>query len=144
VGQRGVGLFRAQGYGRSFDDYRVRASEETVVILQIEHKDAVDRLEETLAVPGVDGFMIGPYDLSGSLGAPGDFKSPAFEAAMAKVTHALRSAPVPGGVHVVQPDRVQLKKLIDEGYCFLAYSVDEVLLSQFSTAEAQFARSLTK
>ena len=142
VGNRGVGLFRAQSYGSDFEGYRARASAETVVIAQIEHKDAVDRLNEILAVPGIDGFMIGPYDLSGSLGAPGDFNSAAFQSCMSKVTDALRGAPVPGGAHVVHPDRSQLTKLIADGYKFLVYGVDEIFLGRTASSEAAFAATL--
>ena len=144
MGRRGVGLFRAQGYGRDFDSYRKRASAETVVIVQIEHKDAVEQLDKILAVEGVDGFLIGPYDLSGSLGTPGDFDAASYQACMAKVTDALRAAPVPGGIHVVHPDREQLTKRVGEGYKFLVYGVDEIFLSRTAATEAAFAAGLQK
>jgi 2-dehydro-3-deoxyglucarate aldolase len=64
-GNRGVGLSRAQGYGMDFHGYRERAQEQTIVIVQIEHILGVENLEAILAVDGVDGFIIGPYDLSG-------------------------------------------------------------------------------
>jgi 2-dehydro-3-deoxyglucarate aldolase len=142
AGNRGVGLFRAQGYGQAFDRYRIHADAETVVIVQIEHKDAVEKLDEILAVNGVDGFLIGPYDLSGSLGSPGDFGAPGFKACMEKVSAALRNAPVPGGVHVVHPDREQLSKLIADGYKFLVYGVDEIFLGKTAANEAAFAAGL--
>ncbi|MBI1202276.1 MAG: 2,4-dihydroxyhept-2-ene-1,7-dioic acid aldolase [Rhodopseudomonas sp.] len=144
TGTRGVGLFRAQDYGRSFPEYRERAGRETVVIAQIEHKDAVENLDAILAVDGVDGFLIGPYDLSGSLGKPGDFESAAFKACMAKVTDALKNAPVPGGVHLVHPQRDQLKKLADEGYKFLVYGVDQIFLVNAIVGEAAFAHELVE
>ena len=143
VGNRGVGLFRAQGYGATFDTYREEAASETVVVVQIEHKDAVNNIEDILAVPGVDAFMIGPYDLSGSLGVPGDFNAPQYQACMAKVTKALHSSQVAGGVHIVQPDRALLQKLIAEGYSFLVYGVDEIFLGKTAAGEAEFARSLS-
>ena len=70
-GTRGVGLARAQGYGLNFDTYREWNREESVVIVQVEHIEAVKHLGEILSVPGVDGFIVGPYDLSASLGHPG-------------------------------------------------------------------------
>jgi len=142
VGNRGVGLFRAQGYGQAFDSYRSKADVETVVIVQIEHKDAVEKLDAILAVTGVDGFLIGPYDLSGSLGAPGDFDAAPYKACITKVSAALRNAPVPGGVHVVHPDREQLSRLIADGYKFLVYGVDEMFLSRSAANEAAFAAGL--
>jgi 2-keto-3-deoxy-L-rhamnonate aldolase RhmA len=142
-GSRGVGLFRAQAYGQDFDGYRARAEQETVVIVQIEHKDAVECLDDILRVDGVDGFMVGPYDLSGSLGTPGDFAAPAFQICMAKVAGALKRTKAAGGVHVVQPDRAQLSARIGEGYRFLVYGVDEIFLGQAAGAEAKFALDLT-
>jgi 2-keto-3-deoxy-L-rhamnonate aldolase RhmA len=141
-GTRGVGLFRAQEYGRGFEDYRTRAEQETVVIVQIEHKDAVECLDDILSVEGVDGFMIGPYDLSGSLGAPGDFAAPAFQACMAKIASGLKRTKAAGGVHIVHPDRDQLNARIVEGYRFLVYGVDEIFLGQAAATEAKFALGL--
>src|SRR5688572_18658700 len=51
LGDRGVGLARAQGYGTTFDDYVKHANDDTLLIVQIEHKDAVANIEEILSVP---------------------------------------------------------------------------------------------
>src|ERR1043165_6778962 len=74
-GCRGVGLSRAQGYcaGSGFNDYLQWQREGPVVIVQIEHIDAIGRLDDILAVEGVDGLLMGPYDLSCSQGIPGEF-----------------------------------------------------------------------
>ncbi|NQU59145.1 MAG: 2,4-dihydroxyhept-2-ene-1,7-dioic acid aldolase, partial [Rhodospirillales bacterium] len=69
-GTRGTGLARAQGYGATFPEYKAWLKENGVVVVMIEHIDAVNAIDEILAVPGVDGFIIGPYDLSASLGVP--------------------------------------------------------------------------
>jgi 2-keto-3-deoxy-L-rhamnonate aldolase RhmA len=70
AGARGVGLSRAQGYGDEFDAYYRWLNEESIVIVQIEHIYAVKNLKAILQVPGVDGLLIGPYELSASLGVP--------------------------------------------------------------------------
>ena len=62
-----MGLARAQGYGDDFEGYREWLQQEAVVIVQVEHIQAVENLQEILAVEGVDGFLVGPYDLSASL-----------------------------------------------------------------------------
>lgn len=69
-GQRGVGLARAQGYGSSFQAYRQWLEENAVIVVMIEHVDAVREIDSILEVPGIDAYIIGPYDLSGSMGAP--------------------------------------------------------------------------
>src|SRR6185436_18022707 len=71
-GVRSVGIARAQGYGASLVDYLRSANDRLTVVLQIEHIDAVDRLDEILDVPGVDAVFVGPVDLSGSLGHLGN------------------------------------------------------------------------
>ena len=81
LGNRGVGLARAQQYGVSFAEYvlwQANIDSGPVVIVQIEHVDAVENLKEILGVSGVDGFIIGPYDLSCSMGIPGEFNHPKF------------------------------------------------------------------
>lgn len=129
-GSRGVGLHRAQGYGTDFSAYMDwMATEGPLVIAQIEHKDGVAALDTIMAVPGLDGFFIGPYDLSASFGRPGAFDDPEVAAAMAKVDAAVRNGPIPGGIHIVTPDPAELKKRLAAGHCFIAYGVDMLFLA---------------
>jgi 2-dehydro-3-deoxyglucarate aldolase len=127
-GQRGVGLARAQGYGVRFREYCEWLAEEAVVIAQIEHIQAVEELEAILSVSGIDGYIIGPYDLSASMGLPGQFDDPQVEQAVARIKQIGAAMKKPGGLHVVEPDPRQMRKYIDEGFRFLAYSVDTRML----------------
>jgi len=127
-GSRGVGLGRAQGYGVSYQDYLEWQRDGPVVIVQIEHKDAIDQLDDILTVPGVDGFIIGPYDLSCSMGLPGQFESPEFVDAIVRIREAGQRIGCPAGVHIVEPDLEQLEQKIREGFTFIAYSVDSRML----------------
>ncbi|EAI4539928.1 2,4-dihydroxyhept-2-ene-1,7-dioic acid aldolase, partial [Campylobacter coli] len=70
IGKRGVGLFRAQGYGSKFEEYKKWVDDNLIIIAQIEHYEAVENIEEIIKTEGIDGVIIGPYDLSGSLGFP--------------------------------------------------------------------------
>ena len=81
-GNRGVGLARAQRWGNQFKDYLEWLENESIIILQIEHIDAVDNLDDIFSVENVDGYIIGPYDLSGSINKPGQFEDPEFQQAM--------------------------------------------------------------
>ncbi len=123
-GKRGVGLARAQGYGNSFEKYKEWVNKESIVIVQIEHIKAVENLEAILSVEGVDGFIVGPYDLSGSLGIPGQFDNKLMIEAMSKIQRFIRTFSKIAGYHMVEPDVEQLQQLVREGYRFLAYSVD--------------------
>ena len=128
-GHRGVGLARAQRYGVGFDEYRTQVAPRTLVVVQIEHVDAVDRLEDILAVDGVDGFFVGPYDLSASLGAPGDFEHPAFLDALAHIDKVRRGSDKLAGRHVVEPDFDRLEAVCADGYRFVAFASDMLLFS---------------
>ena len=123
-GNRGVGLARAQGYGEQFKEYLEWQEDEPVVIVQIEHKDALSHLDAILTVPGVDGFIIGPYDLSCSLGIPGEFENAEFTEAMEKIKNTGLQLDVPSGMHIVEPDTEVLAQSFQDGYKFIAYSVD--------------------
>lgn len=124
LGNRGVGLARAQGYGSSFDKYLDHINKESIVIVQVEHIDAVNNLEQILSIDGVDGFIVGPYDLSGSLGVIGQFDHPLMKEAMQKIASVgMASGKVPG-IHIVEPNHEELKKRIEQGYRFVAYSLD--------------------
>jgi 2-dehydro-3-deoxyglucarate aldolase len=127
-GNRGVGLSRAQRYGPGFQDYLEWQRDGPIVIVQVEHRDAVARLDDILTVPGVDGFIVGPYDLSCSLGIPGQFKHAVFLSAMEQIRSAAQRLHAVSGLHVVEPDNDQLAQALREGYRFIAYSVDIRLL----------------
>jgi len=124
LGFRGVGLARAQGYGTGFETYRDWQSNYATVIVQIEHIEAVRNLREIFSVPGVDGFIIGPYDLTSSMGIPGEFNHPEYLEVMDDIRKIAKEMNVPGGVHIIEPDVEQLKKCLDDGYEFIAYSLD--------------------
>ncbi|CAN5541807.1 aldolase/citrate lyase family protein [soil metagenome] len=130
VGKRGVGLARAQGYGLDFDDYMRRLRDEMIVIVMIEHHKAVAELESILAVDGVDGFFLGPYDMSASLGKPGQFNDPEVAAVLSRVGAIAKDHPKPSGIHVVHPDPTLLAKRIEESYKFIAYGTDMVFFSR--------------
>ncbi len=129
VGTRGVGLGRAQKYGIGFDEYKVWAEKKSIVIVQVEHIDAVNNLEEILAVDGVDGFIIGPYDLSGSLGRPGDFDCFEMKDALQYVKEVSQKLGVVMGYHSVPTDVETARERIAEGYHFIAVGVDELFLA---------------
>ncbi len=123
-GKRGVGLARAQGYGTSFPSYKDWLEENAVVIVQVEHRDAVDNLEAILSVDGVDGFIVGPYDLSGSYGVPGEFDHPSMVEAMERIRATAARLGARAGIHVIEPDPEELARRVDQGYSFVAYSLD--------------------
>ncbi|UJP02949.1 MAG: aldolase/citrate lyase family protein [Nitrosomonas sp.] len=143
-GQRGVGLARAQGYGSSFQAYRQWLEENAVIVVMIEHVDAVKAIDEILAVPGIDAYIIGPYDLSGSMGRPGDLNHPDVQAAIAHVLEAGRRAQKPGGIHVIEPDPQALQQRIQAGFNFLGYGLDIRILDSICRTHLQSIRATLK
>jgi len=127
LGTRGVGLARAQEYGAKFEEYLAWQSDINfgpVVVVQIEHVDAVANLKEILNVDGVDAFIIGPYDLSCSMGIPGEFDNPEFIQTINKIIQIGSELNAVSGLHVVEPDKQKLNNAIIAGHNFIAYSVD--------------------
>jgi 2-dehydro-3-deoxyglucarate aldolase len=128
AGKRGVGFSRANLFGRRFEDYKTEA-QQPLIVAQIESKNAVASIASLLAVRGLDAVMIGPYDLSASLGVPGQVDHPDVRASVSEVLKACRKAGVPSGMHVVTPDPKRLDEEVSAGHRFLAYGVDAVFVS---------------
>lgn len=129
-GTRGVGIARAHSYGRDFDQYVNSVNDLSVVIAQIEHIDAVNNLEDIIAVEEIDGCFIGPYDLSGSLGLPGKFDHPTVQNALKKVEDTCFEQGIPLGIHVIDPDYRKVIDAIGNGYTFIAFSADMLFLDR--------------
>jgi len=140
LGTRGVGLARAQGYGMEFEKYKEWLNKESVVVVQIESIQAVQNLKEILRVKGVDAFIVGPYDLSGSMGRPGDFNHPDMTSALKRIMKASERLRIPAGFHVIPPDVDALLAKIKEGYKFLAFSLDTLFLGQSCKKAVEFAK----
>lgn len=125
-GQRGVGLARAHGYGMQFTEYIEAANDQVAVIVQAEHKIAIDNIEAISQVDGIDAIQLGPYDLSASLGKMGQIDDPIVVAAMDRVTEVCRSAGVALGHFAVSPDASQ--DYLDKGYTLITIGVDTLML----------------
>ncbi|MBF0594185.1 MAG: 2,4-dihydroxyhept-2-ene-1,7-dioic acid aldolase [Candidatus Omnitrophica bacterium] len=129
-GFRGVGLARAQAYGKAFSEYHAWARANVSVVIQVEHIDAVNDLEQIVAVEGLSGVIIGPYDLSASMGHPGKFDHPDVREAFRRIAAVMKGSRIPFGFHVVDPDPGIASRKFAEGYSFLAFGVDFVYLGK--------------
>jgi len=129
AGRRGVGFSRANLFGRNFDDYRLEA-QAPLLVAMIEHQRAVENLAAIAAVEGLDALLVGPYDLSSSIGRTAEFQHAEFEALMARILDGARAAGVACGIHVVTPAPQELQRRLSAGYRFIAYGIDSVILHQ--------------
>jgi len=131
IGKRGVGLARAQGYGFGFEEYVKKANATIKIVVQIEHIDAINNLKEILSVDGIDGTFIGPYDLSGSMGKPGHYDDPDVKEVLRQYETISNKMKKPMGFHVVNPDYKLVFEKIENGYTFIAFSLDTLFLGTF-------------
>lgn len=124
-GIRGVGLNRAQKYGKGFEEYKDWLnSNGPAVIVQIEDISAIPCLDEIFAVEEVTGAMIGPFDLTASLGVHGDISAPEYLEALDAIVEVAGRRDMPLGIHIVDPDPCLALQYCKQGFDFVAYGVD--------------------
>jgi len=128
-GKRGVAFSRANLFGKNFDEY-IEEAQQPLLVAMIEHINAVDNLDDILQVNGLDAILIGPYDLSASMNMTAEFENREFIEVMDFILDKTKHYDIACGVHVVKPLIKELRKRIDEGYRFLAYSIDAVFLNE--------------
>jgi 2-dehydro-3-deoxyglucarate aldolase len=128
AGARGVGIGRANSYGLDFQDYVDNANDDLVVVVQAEHIDAVRNIEAIAAVPGIDAVLVGPYDLSASLGRIGQVDHPDVTAAIDRITQVCLAAGVRLGIFGMSATAV--RPYIERGYTLVVAGADCVLLAQ--------------
>lgn len=108
-GIRGYGPWRASDYYRQADRYARLANEGIIVLIQIEHIDAVRSIGQILAVPGIDVVLLGPMDLSGSLGLLGQLDHPQVVEAINQVIAEANRADISAGIPGDMPPEVMLQ-----------------------------------
>jgi 2-keto-3-deoxy-L-rhamnonate aldolase RhmA len=126
AGRRGVGLARCNLWGDQFQSYLDDFS--PVLVAQIETVKGTEAADAIAALPETDALFLGPYDLSADLGQPGDFSHPTFVAAADKVRRACVALGKAPGMHQVHPDQAGLRRMIGEGFRFVAYGTDILAL----------------
>jgi 2-keto-3-deoxy-L-rhamnonate aldolase RhmA len=127
LGERSVGITRAHGYGLRFAEYMATADQEVVVVAQVEHADAVNRIEEIVDVDGVGAVFVGPYDLSGSLGVLGQLEHGAVRAAIGQVRKACERRAMPFGIYTPTADAARAER--ERGTSLIAVGSDVSFLA---------------
>lgn len=125
-GTRGLGTSRANRYGNSMAGVLDRAREQTVVVVQAESGEAIKNIESIARVSDLDAVFVGPFDLSASLGRPGEVDHPEIRKAINRVSEACRGAGVRTGIFAL--GAAGLKNRPAEGFTLLAAGVDSRLL----------------
>jgi 2-keto-3-deoxy-L-rhamnonate aldolase RhmA len=122
LGNRSVGIARAHTFGVDFAKYVEVANELVAVIIQIEHKDGVQNIEQILQVGGIDAVVIGPYDLSGSFGKLGQVTDSEVQASIKYVKEKCLAKQIPCGIFSLNADSAA--NLIKDGFQLIAMGID--------------------
>lgn len=126
TGKRGVGIARAHRYGMAFQEYVETANDQLAIILQVEHIEGVRNIQSIVQTPGIDAILIGPFDLSGSLGVLGEIDHPKVVEAIQEIKYHCEEAHIPIGMFVV--DAQSARKCIEEGITLIALGMDVLYL----------------
>jgi len=140
-GRRGFGVSRAQGYGFDFQDYVKDWNESSILLAQIETITAVDNLEEILSHEDLDGVMVGPYDMSGSLDLPGQLDHPKVVEAGKRVIEICKKHNKSCGTQIVEPNDANIQEAFASGFSFVVLASDLFVLWKWSEA---MKRSISK
>jgi 4-hydroxy-2-oxoheptanedioate aldolase len=126
IGRRGLSIItRAGALGTRGPRYTDLANEETVVVIHIEGVEGVRNLDEVLTVDNIDVIFLGPYDLSQSLGIPGQVEDPRVEDAIRECVRKIKAAGKCAGSFA--KDATIAKRLIDMGVQYMSVSVDAAI-----------------
>lgn len=137
-GNRGVGLGRAHGYGKDFATYLDNANDHTVIVLQAETESILHCIDDVTAIPEVDAILIGPYDLSASLGHTGDLQHPSVQSAIKTVLQSCQNNAKAAGIFGVCADDICAYKHM--GFSLLTVGVDSLFLQSAATTEIEKLR----
>ena len=126
-GQRGFALARAQGYGYDLKNY-AKISRNIKIVIQIETIQGINNLDEILEIKGLYATLIGPRDLSGSIGKSGDYKNNKFLKALEKYEKLSKKKKISMGIHIAYPETNTVNQFIRKGYKFVAIGTDMTFL----------------
>jgi 2-keto-3-deoxy-L-rhamnonate aldolase RhmA len=141
LGVRGFSFSRANDWGVAFEADAASANDQTAVIVMIESRQGVKHIDQIVAVPGVDAIFIGPYDLSGSYGIPGQTQDPVVRDACRQVIDACARAHKSVGLLIVRPTERAVRQAVDDGYNLLCLGIDTAFLDEGARAARQRALS---
>ena len=144
LGKRSFGVNRAQSYGSNFDGYVKDWNDSSVLIAQIESKSAVENIKQIVSNPDLDGIMIGPYDLSGSLGVPGEKFHPLVKEAESKVIKACTERGISCGTQLSDFNSDSVKSALSMGYTFIIASSDLFVLDSWANSAERVMQSFRK
>jgi 2-keto-3-deoxy-L-rhamnonate aldolase RhmA len=142
AGIRGFSCNKAQTDGEpvAIDEFIETANRETLLVIQIERREAVTNLEEMLAIDGVDVACLGFMDLTVDLGIPGKVDHPTAIRAVQKLIDVAGVNGVAPGI--ITADMPTLSNWVSRGMRFVSYATDEILLQQAAADSVRRLRTI--
>ena len=131
TGERGVGFCKANLYGKDLPEH-LNKFQNPFMAAMIETKKGLENIEEILKISDLDAIFIGPYDLSSSLGFPGEVNNEIVVEAINKIKIQCENFSVSCGLHIVEPEESKLNEAVKEGFLFLAFGIDSVFIRNSS------------
>ena len=132
IGERGYGIAKAQNYGHNFSTYVKNWNRSSLLFIQIESIEAVNDVEEIINFREIDGVLIGPYDISGSLGIPGQIHNRKVTQASNKIIKACKKYKKSCGIHLVNVSKKNIKKILLQGFNILTLSSDVFIFKDWT------------
>ncbi|MBG9986133.1 hypothetical protein HZY91_04400 [Facklamia sp. DSM 111018] len=148
IGKRGFGPNSGNSFltgefsGKNLNQIFEIHNDETLVIPQCETKECLDQIEEIVALKGVDGIFVGPYDLSVALGCLGETNSPLLIKAMERVIDACKRQEKFSFIYCQTLEEV--KQRIDMGYNAITYSMDSLIFVEACEKMLKTMRGFTR
>jgi 2-keto-3-deoxy-L-rhamnonate aldolase RhmA len=140
LGSRGLSLnTRAGLYTAAGTQITDKLNEESLVVIHVEGRRGVENLKEILSVPDIDVIFLGPYDLSQSLGIPGQVRDPRVIELMQSAVRRIRSAGIAAGTFADSPEIA--KQWIDAGVQYIGLGVDVAIFLRACEALVKAVRS---
>lgn len=127
-GKRGVGFSRENLFSKYFTK-KIKIRKSPIFVAMIESREGIKNLKSILGVKGLDAILIGPYDLSSSLGITGKFNHKKFKEAILYIKKVTKKKKIPVGIHILENNFSALHEYKKQGYSFLPYCTDGMLLN---------------
>ena len=142
LGRRTYGVNRAQAYGFDFEEYIHNWNETSNFMIQIESIMGVDNIEQLLAFDEVDGVMVGPLDIAGSLGVPGQTTHPLVIEASRKVIASCERHEKSCGTQIADATPDTVKALFDLGYNYAILGSDLFVLWKWAAQMQEMMKKM--
>ena len=143
-GIRGYACTTAQTGGQSTtaQEFIDHVHQNTLLVIQIERREAVENIEAMLSVPGVDVACLGYMDLSVDLGIPGQIEHPRMVAAIERLIDQAARRKIAAGI--ISPEMTTVAHWVERGMRFVSYATDAILLQEASRGAVVRLRGLNQ